>query len=309
MILIRLRLSLSKRPSFLPMKNTDPVLPSKINLCACLAGALLAMAAFPATGHADENYFGYTYGSETLPKGHWEIYEWATSRTGKVDGTYRALDLQTEIEHGFTDRLQGSFYINAVKHDISNVSDFSDRDQFRFNGVQGSLKYSLKSPYKDGYGLAVYLEPGYKRYSATSGDREDAFFLEPKVIVQKNFLEGAMIWAANFSGEFERAHNLDEQEGESELELQFSTGLSYRFAPNWFVGVEALATSAFEHMHLDELGEYGIFAGPNLHYANRKWWATLTVLPQLSGWPGTVGNRDLEHFEKLQVRLKVGVNF
>ena len=271
--------------------------------------ALAALATLSTGLYADENYFGYTYGSETLPKGHWEIYQWATARTGKADGSYHAVDLQTEIEHGFTDRLQGSFYLNAVKHDISNVSDFSDRDQFRFNGVQGSLKYSLRSPYKDGYGLAVYLEPGYKRYSAKSGDRQDTFFLEPKLIVQKNFLEGTLILAANFSGEFEREHNLDEQEWESELELQFSAGLSYRFAPNWFAGVEVLGTSAFERMHLDELGEYGVFAGPNLHYANKNWWATLTVLPQLTGWPETKGQRDLEHFEKLQVRLKVGVNF
>ena len=272
--------------------------------------AVVALLAAFSTGlRADENYFGYTYGSETLPKGHWEIYQWATSRTGKADGSYHAVDLQTEIEHGFTDRLQGSFYLNAIKHDISNVTDFSDRDQFRFNGFQGSLKYSLKSPYKDGYGLAVYLEPGYKRYSAKSGDREDIFFLEPKLIIQKNFLDDSLILAANFSAEFEREHNRDENEWESELELQFSTGLSYRFAPNWFVGVEAVATSAFERMRLDELGEYGIFAGPNLHYANKQWWATLTVLPQLTGWPETNGSRDLEHFEKLQVRLKVGVNF
>ena len=282
------------------------------NLLPQLRAAFYAIAALVtlATGlHADENYFGYTYGSETLPKGHWEIYQWATARTGKTDGTYRALDLQTEIEHGFTDRLQGSLYLNAVKHNVSRVSDFSDRDQFRLNGLQGALKYSLKSPYKDGYGIAVYIEPGYKRYSAKSGDRVDIFFFEPKLIVQKNFLESSLIWAANFSGEFEREHDLEQNEWESELEIQFSTGLSYRFAPNWFVGLEALATSAFERMHLDALGEYGVFAGPNLHYANQKWWATLTVMPQLTGWPETRGARDLEHFEKLQVRLKVGVNF
>jgi hypothetical protein len=273
-----------------------------LNVMALFAGLLVGL-------HADENYFGYTYGSETLPKGRWEIYQWATSRLDKADGSYAALDLQTEIEHGFTDRLQGSFYLNAVKHDVSGVTGFSDRDQFRLNGFQGSLKYSLKSPYKDGYGLAVYLEPGYKRYSAKSGDREDIFFLEPKLIAQKNFLEGTLILAANLSGEFEREHNLDEQAWESELELQFSAGLSYRFAPNWFAGTEVLATSAFERMHLDELGEYGIFAGPNLHYANQSWWATLTVLPQLTGWPENSGSRDLQHFEKLQVRLKVGVNF
>ncbi len=274
---------------------------------------LLATASLAALtlgiAHADENYFGYTYGSETLPKGRGEIYQWITARSGKADGSYRATDLQTEFEYGFADRLQGSFYLNAVRHRISQVTDFSDRDQVRFNGLQASLKFSLRSPYKDGYGLAVYLEPGYKRYSAKSGERVDIFFLEPKLIIQKNFLEDTLVWAVNLSGEFEREHNLETAEWESELELQFSTGLSYRFAPRWFVGAEAVATAAFERMHLDKLGEYAVFAGPNLHYADQRWWATLTVLPHLTGWPKTHGGRDLEHFEKLQIRLKVGLNF
>lgn len=276
---------------------------------AWLLVSAVGPALFSDLARADENYFGYSYGAETLPKGHWEIYQWTTLRSGKADGSYQAFDLQTEIEHGFTDRLQGSFYLNAISHNISGVSEFKDRDQFRFNGFQGSLKYNLKSPYKDGYGLAVYLEPGYKSFTASEGERTDIYFLEPKLIVQKNFLEDTVIWATNFSGEFEREHHREEQFWESELELQLSSGLSYRFAPNWFAGVEVLGTSAFERMHLDELGEYGIFAGPTLHYANAKWWATLTVLPQLSGWPENRGSRDLEHFEKLQIRLKVGRNF
>ncbi|SRR5258708_3965502 len=286
--------------------QTDVLFRTRSLKSAMLVAVLLG---FLFQARADENYFGYSYGAETLAKGHWEVYQWSTYRTGKADGTYHALDLQTEIEHGFTDRLQGSLYLNADSHYVSNVSDFENRDHISFNGIQGSLKYNLTSPYKDGFGLAVYLEPGYKLHNANSGERVDTFFLEPKLILQKNFLDDSVIWVTNFSGEFEREHHLEGKFWESELELQLSTGVSYRFAPNWFAGLEALGTSAFEHMHLDALGEYSLFAGPNLHYANRKWWATLTVLPQLSGWPETKGIRDLDHYEKLQVRLKVGVNF
>lgn len=282
------------------MKPTH--LPASILLAVALAALALTRA------RADENYFSYSYGSETLPKGHWEIYQWATSRTGKADGTYRAVDLQTEFEYGFTNRLQGSLYLNALKHRIAGVTGFTDRDQLRFNGLQTALKYSVRSPYKDGYGLAFYLEPGYRRYNAQSGERTDIFSLESKLILQKNFRDDTLILAANLSAEFEREHNRETRAWESELELQFSAGLNYRFAPNWFVGVETLVTSAFERMRLDALGEYAVFAGPNLHYATRQWWATLTVLPQLTGWPETHGQRELEHFEKLQVRLKVGIN-
>ncbi|MBW8781933.1 MAG: hypothetical protein JF599_08605 [Verrucomicrobia bacterium] len=277
-----------------------------------IRGALLGLLALLCTAaavRADENYFGYTYGADTLPKGRSEIYQWITSRTGKADGSYSALDLQTEIEHGFTDRLQGSLYLNAISHDISGGSGFSDRNSTNFNGLQGSLKYNLKSADRGGWGVAVYFEPGYKRFAASSGDRTDIYFFEPKVIVQKNYLDDTLVWATNFSSEFEREHDLVSNEWESELELELSTGLSYRFAPGWFAGVEALATSAFEKMHLDEMGEYAIFAGPNLHYAATRWWATLTVLPQLTGWPVNKGDRNLDNYEALQVRLKVGYNF
>ena len=62
-------------------------------------------------------------------------------------------------------------------------------------------------------------------------------------------------------------------------------------------------------MHLDAMGEYAIFAGPNLHYANDTWWATLTVLPQLTGWPENKGSRNLNNYESLQIRLKFGYDF
>jgi hypothetical protein len=273
-----------------------------------LFGAALGALVTSVT-HADENFFGYTYGSEILPKGHSEIYQWVTMRSGKADGSYRAFDFQTELEHGFTDRVQASLYLNGVSHDIDGVSDFENRDQIRFNGLQGSLKYSLRSPYNGGLGVALYFEPGYKRYSASSGDREDQFFVETKLITQKNYLEDTLIWATNFTAEFERAHNLVEEEWESELELEFSTGLSYRVGPGWFIGAEGVVSSAFERMHLDELGEYGAFVGPNLHYAAARWWFTVTYLSQVTGWPENSGSRNLENFEKSQLRLKVGLNF
>ena len=276
---------------------------------AALVAFALAMASSAPQLSADENYFGYTYGAETLPKGRSELYQWATFRSGKADGTYRAVDLLTEFEYGFTDRLQGSLYVNAIRHEISGVTDLTNRDQFRFNGLQVAFKYNVKSPYKDGYGLALYVEPGYKRFSRRSGDRQDTFFFETKVITQKNFLEDTLIWATNFSAELEREHNLVERAWETELELTLSTGLIYRLAPHWFVGTEAVVVSAFERADPGKLGEYAVFLGPNIHYAAKRWWFTVTALSHLTGWPENSGSRDLEHFEKLEVRLKVGLNF
>lgn len=272
-------------------------------------GLGLVVGLLPTALHADENMFGFTYGADTLPKGATELYQIVTSRTGKADGSYAALDLQTELEHGFTDKLQGSLYLNAIDHDISGVTGTADRNQTAFNGVQASVKYNLRSAERGGWGVAVYLEPGYKRYSGRSGKREDIYFLEPKLILQRNFLGDTLIWATNLSAEFEREHDLGADEWESELELEASSGLSYRFAPSWFVGVEGLYKSAYEHMHLDELGENAFFFGPNLHYAGARWWATLAVLPQITGWPENKDTRNLHNYEALMIRLKLGLNF
>ena len=258
---------------------------------------------------ADENNFGYSYGTETLPKGHSELYQWVTYRSGKHEGKYQAMDLQTEFEHGFSDNFQASLYLNAISHKVENVPGFTNRDQFQFNGAQVAFKYSLLSPYKDAYGIALYIEPGYKRYSRKSGKREDIYFLEGKILHQQNFDGGAIIWVNNLIVELEREHDIPGNKWSTELELKYSTGVSYRIAPGWNLGVEALITSAFEDAKLTELGKYGIFAGPCLHYGSAKWWCTLTVLPQITGWPANSGERNLDNFEKVETRLKVGLNF
>ena len=272
-----------------------------------------AVGAAPVALRADENTLGFTYGAETLPKGASEVYQIVTSRTGKADGHYSALDLQTEIEHGFTDKLQGSLYLNAISHDISGVPNTSDRDQTAFNGVQVSVKYNLRSADRGGWGVAVYLEPGYKRYSGRSGKREDIYFLEPKLILQRNFLDDTLIWSTNLGAEVEREQDLgrgsSHGDWESELELEASSGVSYRFAPGWFAGVEGLYKSAYAHMQLDEMSENAFFFGPNFHYANARWWATLAVLPQITGWPENKDTRNLHNYEALMIRLKLGLHF
>ena len=167
--------------------------------CLRLAGVVLtsALAAITVPAHADENLFGYVYGAETLPKGAGEIYTWITRRHDKGVGAYRALDAQIELEYGITDRLQGSLYLTGNKHTIRGVSqpdengdaDIPDlKRNFAFNGVKASAKYMFKSPYKDGYGLSMYVEPTFTRYQKVRGTEARQYSVEFRGIFQKNFL-------------------------------------------------------------------------------------------------------------------------
>lgn len=281
----------------------------------------LALGALPAS--ADENYFGYVYGAETVPKGGWEVYEWVTLRTGKGEGSYQGLDLYTEVETGLTDRLQASLYVNAVSHHISGVPGLEDRDDLQLQALKTSFKYRLRSPYKDGYGLALYLEPGYNFVDKISGEREDEIELEAKIIWQKNFLDDTVVLAVNYTLESEWEVGGEEEEGggehgghgeegeghfNSELAEELSMGVSFRFAPRWFLGTELRAHSEWPGFSSRE--HLGVFLGPTLHYGSEKWWWTATVLPQIWGWPsGDVRDRVVDEHELLEIRFKLGYNF
>lgn len=275
-----------------------------------LAASLSSIAA----ASADENFFGYTYGSETLPKGRNEAYVWLTARTGKAEGTYRALDNYNEIEHGFTDRLQGSLYLNTSAHHIKDNPGLPTTSSFGFEGVRTEWKYSLTSPFKDAVGIALYVEPEYSRRFKSTGESFTELAVETKLIFQKNFRDDTIVSALNLTYErewekppaSERAPG-EEPKFEGEVSLEASGGVSARIHPGWFLGLEG-------RLHALRAGgeeEYrALFAGPSLHYGGRKWWFTLTVLPQISGRPHEDGGSlFLGEHEKLETRLKVGLNF
>jgi uncharacterized protein DUF6662 len=286
----------------------------KVGLAAAAAFAGGALAA--STAAADENLLGYSYGSETLPQGKTEAYVWITHRAGKDEGTYRATDYKFELERGLTDRLQVSGYLNFASHKVEGLEpEFEDRDRdFGLQGTQVSFKYAILSPYKDPIGLAVYIEPGYSRIDKVSGERNREWELEAKLIAQKNFLNDQLIWIGNLT--YEQEWEKEKEDGvwadgwEREAALEVTTGLSYRFAPNWYAGLEARYHSEYPNFPADVHREhYAIFAGPTIHWGGERMWVTATWLPQLVGSPSPEGNRHFEEHEKNEFRLKAGYNF
>ena len=284
---------------------------------------------------AHESILAWTYTTDLLPRGKWEVEHWTTGRFKKEHGTYQALDFREEFEYGVTDDFQVSLYVNH--HYAKAKNSFPEEDpnnpghrlsgsyvtggedvhpghdpalpfySYHFASVSTELIYRLLSPYKDPIGLALYMEPEI-------GSKESE--VEWKIILQKNWLDDQLVWAfnANYAIEFEKVEN-DEFERDSMFE--WFTGLSYRFKPNWFGGLELWNHHEFadakEHEHS------AFFVGPTLHYGAKSWWATVGFLHQLP-W-GQTFNEDQKEFashdgyifgeehEKYYVRMKVGFNF
>lgn len=276
------------------------------------AAVFVLVSAVATPAQADENIFAYSYGSETLPKGGTEAYLWATDRSGKGEGQYRAQDYKLELEHGFSDRFQASVYVNFVSHHIRGLAPELDdqKRNFGWNGMQAAFKYAFTSPYKDGIGIALYVEPGFARYGKKSGARANQLSLETKLLLQKNFMDDKLIWVGNLTAEQEFEH---EGGGEwaSELEFGLSSGLAYQVAPGWHLGAEGRYTAAYEDFpNRFERADYAVFAGPTIHFAAKKWWATLSYQPQIIGGPNVRSNSlNLASYEKREFRLKLGYNF
>lgn len=299
-----------------------------------LVSPSLVLAALAASqiAFADENLFGYVKGAETLPKGTMELDQTLTYRDDKDVGSYHAWDSKTEIEYGVTDRFTAAGYLKMQSIDTSGIQidayiPGNESYGMRPSGVEAEFKYNFLSPAKDDFGLAGILALSYDWLDKHSGLDKDSYHIEGTLAAQKYYMEGQMVWAGNVGMEATYADRSAlsaarlatlpadfewPTDPEMEIELTASTGLSYRFAPNWFIGGEVQYQTEFE----TEVGQerWSLFAGPTLHYGGEKFWATATWFPQLrGGGPEYAGQTDnnlhLIEKTKQEFRIKVGMDF
>jgi opacity protein-like surface antigen len=291
-----------------------------------LIAAVLA-AGFGTAAQADENLLGYVKGAETLPKGGKELYQFVTIRDGKGSGKYTAIDTVTELEYGVTDKFTISGEIQTLSIDTNGlvIDGYLPKDadySLKPSAVAVAGKYRFLSAAVDPIGLSATWELEYAWLDPHSGQDKDEYEVNVGLQAQKYLMEGQGILMGNLNmkaGHEERSEIDNLPPGfdwplDPEMEIEFSAGLgaSYRFAPNWFVGVETQYAAEFE----TEVGleRWSLFAGPSLHYGGEKVWATLTWFPQIVGGGEKYAgqpDQDLHLIEKTEneYRLKIGYNF
>ncbi len=284
------------------------------------------LAAIPGAS-ADENLFGYVKGAETLPKGSMEFYNFATLRSGKGQGKYVAVDTLHELEYGVSDSFSIDGAIKTMSIDTHGLLiDGYLPGPRKFNvhpsGIELGGKYNFLKPALDGIGFATAFSLEYSWIDPHSGRDKNKLSANLEFLAQKYFMEGRLIWVGNIGLEStyaDRSAIANLPAGfdwpttpEMEIEVTVGTGLTYRFMPNWFFGVETQYQTEFE----TEIGQerWSVFVGPSLHYGSQKWWATLTWFPQVVGGKEMYAgqrNTSLHLIEKTkrEVRLKVGINF
>jgi hypothetical protein len=278
-------------------------------LAACLSAPVAA----------EDNPFGYSYTAQTEEPGETELSLWATDRRGKDQGHYDAQDYRLEAERGLTQRLQMAAYFNFASHHVHGLAPAIGNVQrnLAFDGASFEFIYRLLDEKQHGIGLAVYAEPGWSRIHDVEGQKGAEYEVELKAILSKSFAGGRVIWAGNLTlePEWERetailAPDVVGHSWEKELKAQLSTGLAYRFAPNWHAGIEARYASVYPNwtqgLHRQA---YALSAGPTIAFSGGEWSASLSWLPQLVGGGTRDRSLSLDEFEKREIRLKISHEF
>ena len=280
----------------------------------------------PRCVHADEPLFGYTYTTDLLPRGKFEVEQWSTTRLRKEAGSFWLQENRTEAEYGVNDRFQLAVYANydsteafhngpfsattppePFSYDEPGPSDHYQRS--RFIGASGEAIFRLLSPYTHAIGLAIYEEP-----TVGAGFIES----ESKLIIQKNFRDDRLVLATNFTYAPEWRRSPDTKTFGYETDVNVDSGVTYRFIRNWSAGLELLNEREFNSFNFTRETNSGYFLGPAIHYGGKHFFATGTFLEQMP-WatlhsetvPGAViGGRDFDNdFEKYRVRVKFGWYF
>jgi hypothetical protein len=242
---------------------------------------------------ANERKFTYAYESSVLPAGARELEVWNTYRYGR-QSFFRELDQRLEFEVGVTDKLMSAFYLN-YESTLSDSNGTAPGGNFLFEhavSISSEWKYKFLDRVADPVGLSLYGE-------YTLG--LDVSELEGKVILDKQI--GKVLAAANIVLSNEWKTNLENgsSQTESELELEFSGGISYSVSNTFSMGIEAFIQNLYEDGNLNHSA---IFAGPVISFAQENWWATFTCMSQIRSFAGTTeSSLDLDEFERMQFRL------
>ncbi len=325
------------------------------------AAILLSPLFHPQVAQAGENLWVYTKGTDTRPKGSTELKLGSIGRFGKYSGDYSFYDHRPEIEYGITDKLtvSGELMIFSHNYSVDNqendpmfstqavgedggacVSDPENAADCRYNrtqfgGYELGMKYNVLSPYKDFMGLSFGL--GYEareRYRLDGSNIEQKSFTGT-LFMQKDWMDDRLVLAINQKMELERRKGQDVLE--EEISLDGSMGISYRFKPKHFLGMEIRAQGDFlapqtvstqsngdglvNESDWDIFGDGGFklgnnhqwaaYLGPTYHYAEKDWWVTTGILFQLAGGSGTDlafvrDGKNFDEHESVHIGLTIG---
>ena len=267
------------------------------------------VTAFTATLHAQDRLFAYTYQTNVLNKGDFDLEFQNTLQAGKV-GTYspyvfgQYLKQRLELEFGLGKRVQTAFYLNSELFHFADSSSTEINQELKVS-FSNEWKWKLADPVANKIGFGLY---GELEFGGSNVEFEGKLLFDKQLpkdlfafnLVCKYEIEKAVTRVNNVT-KVEWVHN-------SDMELYF--GYLHHLSKEISLGIEAKNNNNITQE--DGWINSVVFAGPAFHATIGKCFVNLSVLPQLANMHKTneaPGNIDYNNFERLEIRLLVGYDF
>jgi hypothetical protein len=270
---------------------------------------LIALILLPATLIAQDRVFAYTYQTNVLNKGDFDLEFQNTLGTGKV-GAFspyiygQHLDQRLEFEFGLGKNVQTAFYFNSELFHFADSSSSEIQQELAIS-FSNEWKWKLSDPVANRIGSALYgeLEIGGSNIE-----------FEGKLILDKRFLKD--LFALNLVGRYEIEKEISRIANESKAGWTHNSPVELDFAYMHFskpgIGFGAEVRNINEITKEQGWMNSVWFAGPAFHATIRRCFVNISALPQLWNMHKTdaaPGKRDLNDFEAVEFRALVGFSF
>jgi len=269
----------------------------------------IILLAYFGVAHAQDRMFAYTYQSNVLNKGDFDLEFQNELKTGKV-GAFspyvfgQRLNQRMEFEIGLGSNIQTSFYLNSELFNYADTASSGLNQELKIS-FSNEWKWKLSDPVANAIGFTIYeeLEFGGNNYES-----------ETKLIFDKRIANE--LFALNLVGKYEfereitRINEVTKATWTYNRPVELYFGYMHFFNPKKGFGIEI----SNQNDITKEAGWMNsvLFAGPSFFTSVNKFFINISVLPQLANLHKTIyapGNHDLNDFEAAEIRVLVGYDF
>ncbi|GJD94811.1 hypothetical protein [Methylobacterium iners] len=292
-----------------------------MNRAAPILAALVLMLQPVLAADVDtENLFGFTEGADTGEEGEQDVFLDTIGRFGKRkagpgSSRYGVADTKLSYQYDPTGNFSIELGVYGDARRVRNIADLDDKAFATFDGVEVDLKYQFLKGSKDQpFGLAIETRPRFARTLPIEGTGANIFDVETLLQADLQIVPDKVWLGANLSFEGAAGRLRGSGLGDRSSLFTVSNALSVRVGENTFLGPEMRYLRAYDGSYLNRFEGHAVFVGAGLHHRfTEKTFVTLAYAGQVWGRdrdPASAGRSfDLAHFERHNVRVKLGVMF
>jgi hypothetical protein len=255
--------------------------------------------------------FGFTLGSDTNAVGEREAESETTGRFGKRAGSYGALSSSLGVKFVPVENFTIEPTVSFVRDDISDVPQLDKLHRAAFESVSVETRYRVLNRTTAPVGLTFGFDPHWSGVDEISCELVKSYAADWLVIVDRELIPDRLFAAFNlvYSPEATRRRATGEWEHQSGLTLGAAT--AWRIQPRILIGLESRYLRTFDGLGLNRLAGQALYVGPTFYAKiNELWWVSAAWNAQIAGHSSSdIATLDLTHFERHQVKFRLGRNF